>query len=250
MASIARSGVRIHYRLEGDPAGAPLLLHVGAAGDLRSWELAGHAGRLARHRLILLDPRGHGLSGRPRRLSEHRIEEYVDDVVAVLDAERVERCAVWGHGDGGAVALTLAATWPERVAAVVASGAIEHPAARPRLARAVRAAGMAELVRLIQADEGELPAWLWLQYLDTDPEMFCLELEAWAEWRGPWSLAAEIAAPVLLCVGELEDPGGDAGRLAAELRDGHCVRLPGAGHLGCFLAPAAAEAVAAFAAPR
>ena len=246
MASIVRAGVRLHYRVDGDPAGPPLVLHVDAAGDLRSWELAGHVARLAAHRLILLDPRGHGLSGRPAGIEAHRIEQYVHDVEAVLDAERIERCAIWGHGDGGAVGLALAAARPERVAAVVASGAIDHPAARPRLARAVRAAGMAELVRLIQADEGELPAWLWLQYLDTDTEMFCLELEAWASWPGPWRIAAAVAAPVLLCVGELEDPDGDADRLAAELSDGRCARLPGLGHLSCFLAPETAAAVEAF----
>ncbi len=247
MASVVRAGVRIHYQVAGDPTGPPLLLHVDAAGDLRSWELAGHVERLAAFRLILVDPRGHGLSGRPARRVDHRIDEYVEDVVAVLDAERVQRCALWGHGDGGAVALALAADRPERVDVVVASGAIEHPAARPRLARAIRAAGMAELVRLIQADEGELPAWLWLQYLDTDPEMFCLELEAWADWPGPWRLSAAISAPVMLCVGELEDPDGDADRLAAELAAGRSLRLAGVGHLGCFLAAESATAVAAFA---
>ncbi|HUZ84960.1 MAG TPA: alpha/beta fold hydrolase, partial [Gaiellales bacterium] len=219
---------------------------VGAAGDLRSWRLAGHCARLAGRRLVLIDPRGHGLSGRPRDPSAHRIGEYVEDVLAVLEAESIERCAFWGHGDGGAVGLELCVAGPGRVAAVVASGAIEHPAARPRLARAVRAVGMAGLVRLIQHDEGELPAWLWLQYLDTDPEMFCLELEAWAEWPGPWRLAPAIEVPVLLCVGEAEDPDHDADGLAAEMPAGGCLRLEGLGHLGAFLSPVAGEAVGAF----
>ena len=247
MSSIVRDGVRLHYEcVESTFARLPLVLHGGVAGDLRTWKLAGHVGALAGRPLVLVDPRGHGMSGRPAGLAAHRIGEYVADVLEVLDAERIDRFAIWGHGDGGAVGLELCATAPERVVAAVVSGAIEHPAARPRVARAVRSLGVAELVRLIQRDEGELPAWLWLQYLDTDPEMLCLELEAWADWPGPWAIASEIAAPVLICVGEAEDPAGDAQRLAAELADGRCLRLPELGHLGAFLAPAQAAAVREF----
>jgi pimeloyl-ACP methyl ester carboxylesterase len=243
--TVDRDGVRIHYELDGD--GPPLVLHTGTAGDLRMWRHAGYATGLAGHRLLLIDPRGHGLSGRPRGLAAHRIERYVDDVAAVLDAEEIERAAFFGYSDGAGVGYQLAADHPGRVRALVAMGALEHPDQRPALARACRVAGMAELARTIQADEIlELPAWLWLQLIETDTEMLCLELEAWADWSGPWPLLPRIEAPALVIVGEHEDPSGEAARAAVLLPYGRAVTVPDVGHMGVFLA---AESVLAAAAP-
>ncbi|MHB1928825.1 MAG: hypothetical protein ACYCUG_05290 [Acidimicrobiales bacterium] len=47
------------------------------------WVLAGYADHLADRRRLLVDHRGHGRSDRPRRREDHRMEEYVADVVAV-----------------------------------------------------------------------------------------------------------------------------------------------------------------------
>jgi pimeloyl-ACP methyl ester carboxylesterase len=242
MARVARDGVRIHYQAHGE--GPPLVLHTGAAGDLRMWRRAGYVDGLRGHRLILIDHRGHGLSDRPAGLEAHGIDQYVADVLAVLDAERVERCHFWGYSDGGRVGLELAAGAPERVAGLIAAGVLEEPPeVRRRAAQAFRRLGMGELVRLIQRDEGiELPAWLWLQYLETDTDMLCLELEAWAGWPGVWDTAARVGCPVLCMAGALEDPGGELAQLAGRMRDAGAVLLEGVGHVGAFLAADAALA--------
>ena len=116
-------------------------------------------------------------------------------------------------------------------------GAAGDPVGRPALARACHSAGMPALLRAIQSDEQvEVPSWLWLQYLDTDTEMFSLELESWAGWEGPWQLLDRIAAPTLFVVGELEDPGSETRRAAEAVAEGSSAVVPGLGHVGLFVA--------------
>jgi pimeloyl-ACP methyl ester carboxylesterase len=247
MPTAVRHGVRIHFEVAGD--GAPLLLHGGGPGDLRMWRHAGYVDGLNDHRLILIDPRGHGLSSRPRGAAAYAIGEFAADVLAVLDAAEVDRCTVWGHGDGARVALELAADAPGRVGAVIAAGAVdEPPAIRRQAAQGVRRLGMTALVRLLQREEAlEVPDWLWLQFAETDADVLALELEAWAAWPGPWALADRVRCPVLCLAGAHEDPGGELTALAARLPDGEAALLDGVGHLGAFLAaPRALAAVRPF----
>src|SRR5207248_8818915 len=49
-------------------------------------------------------------------------EQQADDLIAVLDAETVERADVFGHSDGGILALELGTRHPDRVGKIVASG--------------------------------------------------------------------------------------------------------------------------------
>ena len=69
-------------------------------------------------RLILLDKRGTGMSDRPRDLPT--LETRMDDIRAVMDAAGAERAALLGAGSpGGQVCAVFAATYPERVNALI-----------------------------------------------------------------------------------------------------------------------------------
>ncbi len=111
----ARShGIPIHYEVSGRGDTAVVLLH--------SFLCSGHMWHnqvetLARARTVInVDARGHGRSGAIS--SPFPLEDMVDDVVAVLDAEGV-RHAVWvGLSIGGMVALRAALSVPERVRAL------------------------------------------------------------------------------------------------------------------------------------
>ncbi len=91
-----------------------------------AWEeplLARYLNRLARFsRLILFDKRGTGLSDRVPRSELPSLEERRDDVLAVLETAGSERAAVMGHSEGGNLAVLYAATYPERVDALVTTG--------------------------------------------------------------------------------------------------------------------------------
>src|SRR6478736_1490327 len=87
------------------------------------WELPEYArflDRLATFcRVVMFDKRGTGLSDRVSAVPT--LEERADDVRAVMDAIGIERAALAGTGDGAAIAVMFAATYPERVTALALS---------------------------------------------------------------------------------------------------------------------------------
>jgi class 3 adenylate cyclase len=118
----ARSGdVSIAYQVVGDgPVDlvfVPFMINL-----IWAWELpifVRFCRRLASFsRLILLDKRGTGLSDRPRELPT--LETRMDDIRAVMDAAGSERAALLGAGSpGGQPCAMFAATYPERVVALI-----------------------------------------------------------------------------------------------------------------------------------
>lgn len=235
-------GIHIYYEVEGD--GFPIVLHTGGAGDLLMWRAAGYTAGLRGYRLILMDHRGHGRSDKPRDIEAHRMERYVADVIAVLDAAGIDRAAFWGYSAGMRVGYAVAAAHPDRLAALIAQGGMDaaDAAGQRREARAtrgearsIRERGMRQLNADIEREEHiTLPDWLRQNFLDTDPEMFALELEGWLPWGTPWPLLPAIATPTLLLAGEDEEDGNVA-RAAETLPNARAAIIPGLGHVGAFL---------------
>jgi len=73
-------------------------------------------------RLIVFDKRGTGLSDRVAGIAD--LETRMDDIRAVMDAARSESAVVCGVSEGGPMALLFAATYPERVRALVTYGSL------------------------------------------------------------------------------------------------------------------------------
>lgn len=95
----------------------PVLLIHGLASAAAIWDLV--APRLAEkgRQVYALDQRGHGESDKPA--TGYDFATIVADDRAVIDALALPQAIVVGHSWGGAVALNLAATYPDRVAALV-----------------------------------------------------------------------------------------------------------------------------------
>ena len=74
-------------------------------------------------RLIIFDQRGTGLSDPISLYELPSIEQWMDDVRAVMDAAGSERAAIFGHGDGGLVSMLFAATYPDRTSSLVLADA-------------------------------------------------------------------------------------------------------------------------------
>ena len=74
----------------------------------------------ARGRVIRIDQRGHGRSGTPP--GPYSRADLAADVVAVLDAEEIDRTILVGHSMGGIVAMEAALAYPDRIAALVLIG--------------------------------------------------------------------------------------------------------------------------------
>jgi pimeloyl-ACP methyl ester carboxylesterase len=73
-------------------------------------------------RLITFDKRGTGLSDRVAGIAD--LETRMDDIRAVMDAAGSEAAAVCGVSEGGPMALLFAATYPERVRALLNYGSL------------------------------------------------------------------------------------------------------------------------------
>lgn len=242
-ATVDGSGVEIHYEVEG--AGPPLILHTGGGDDLEMWRTAGYTAGLVGRRVVLIDHRGHGASGRPKERAQHGIDRYVDDVLAVADALGEPRFSFFGYSAGASVGYRLAARHPERVAGLVGLGAVGGPQPADddedlELAARIREEGSEALVTWLREEEPDFPEWFADQMRSTDPEMFALLLEAWTSWGGPWDEFAKIQAPTLLVVGQREEGANDdaaahAQRAADTIPDGRAVVLPELGHVMAFV---------------
>jgi class 3 adenylate cyclase len=117
-------GSSIAFQVVG--SGPPNIVFVNApyASNIElAWEwqpLASFLRGLAqRGRLILFDRRGTGLSDKIRADHLPTLETRMDDIRAVMDAAKAERAILAGFEDGAALCFLFAATYPDRVAALI-----------------------------------------------------------------------------------------------------------------------------------
>ncbi len=123
----ARSGdVSIAYQVVGDGPFDLVFVPGSVSHTELGWKvpaLADFYRRLASFsRLIIFDKRGTGMSDRVA--GAPTIETRMDDVRAVMDAVGSERAAVLGLSEGAPMSVVFAATYPERVWALVLCGAL------------------------------------------------------------------------------------------------------------------------------
>jgi pimeloyl-ACP methyl ester carboxylesterase len=121
---LERGGVRLHYLDWSPEAGAsrggPVFLLHGLGSNAHYWD------RLARHlttrRLIALDQRGHGSTGRPPHspaLSDgYAMDELLEDAASVIGELGLEKPTVVGHSWGATIALELVGTRPALASAL------------------------------------------------------------------------------------------------------------------------------------
>lgn len=96
---------------------APYFTHVEAMWEIP--QLARYLEGLARiGRLVLFDAVGSGLSD-PLPSLKRTLDSWTNDVRVVMDAVGLERAAVYCVDSAGAMAMLFAATYPERVSALV-----------------------------------------------------------------------------------------------------------------------------------
>jgi pimeloyl-ACP methyl ester carboxylesterase len=231
-----------------DARGAPLVfLHAGVT-DSRMWQSQWDRFG-AEHPLLRYDRRGFG-AARTLQATPHC---HVADLLAVMDAVRIDRAVLVGCSQGGRIALDAALARPDRVRALVLvapsiSGAPQpdRPPEVRVLTDAIDAASDAGEVDTVN----ELEARLWLDGPSAAPgrvagaardlflQMNGLALRAAdpgpaIEAPSAWARLAEVAVPVLLIWGDLDLPTIQA-RCDAALRQLTAARrvvLPGVAHL-------------------
>ena len=131
--AVSDDGVHIAYQVLGDSE--PDIVAVpGLISHLDLWWEDPYAARFFRKlaslgRLIMFDKRDTGLSD--RAAGEDTLEQRIDDVRAVMRACRSERAVLFGYSEGGPMSILFAATYPERVSALILGGASARWPAAP-----------------------------------------------------------------------------------------------------------------------
>ncbi|MCW5892521.1 MAG: alpha/beta hydrolase [bacterium] len=104
-------GVPIHYAALGRRG--PLIVMIHGFPDFwYSWRDQ-MAPLSRRYRVVAMDLRGYNLSGQPSGVASYALGLLVNDVAAVIRANRATEAIVVGHDWGGAVAWSFAMTRPE-----------------------------------------------------------------------------------------------------------------------------------------
>ncbi len=114
---IRNGELSLHVAVDGDPTGAPVLLMHGITQSVETWEW--FVGDLVDrgYRVLRLDFRGHGRSGRAP--GAYTFAGYVADAVAVCEQVAGVPAVLIGHSLGGGTAAGLAQGRPELARAIV-----------------------------------------------------------------------------------------------------------------------------------
>lgn len=124
--------LRIAYREGGVGRDAVILIH-GLCSATFTWQDVFET-VATRHRTIALDLKGYGASDKPA--SDYHLDTQADVVLGLMDELEIERVALVGNSMGGAIALRVAARWPDRVTRLVlADPAVYSSHLRSRLVR-------------------------------------------------------------------------------------------------------------------
>ena len=202
------------------------------------------------HRLIRYDERGNGLSD--WEVGEMSLELWVRDLETVVDSAGVDRFALMGISQGGAVAISYAVRHPERVSHLILHGAYSQ--GWKYRVPAEELEGRRALVTLVRLNWGKnLPGfsemftkrfvpvntspehqrwWDDLQRVSTSPGNAARILEACDEINVR-SLLPSVSVPTIVfqCDDDRVAPAEEGRILAAEIPSARFVPLSSANHI-------------------
>src|SRR4029077_6173185 len=115
----AQDGTRLYYEEAGH--GTPVIFVHEYAGDYRTWEMQKRFFSRA-HRCITYSQRGYPPSDVPSDATKYSQDIARNDVIALMDALKIERAHVVGHSMGAYTALHVGIRYPQRCLSVVAAG--------------------------------------------------------------------------------------------------------------------------------
>ena len=239
MPYVESSGVQIHYEVAG--SGPPVIFEHGITDALDSFYEAGYVeGLQDNYRLVFIDARGHGKSGAPHDSAAYLTEQRVADVLAVMDAEGVEKAVYYGFSLGGITGFTLVHLHPERLNGVIICGM--HARSRRLVrgvieeqARAFRELGIRGVLKERESQRGPLSPGRRERFLTLDPLAISAAWEAVGEWDGVEQALPTMATPALIIVGDQDTQYREtAPQDASRMPNARFVSMPGLDHVQTF----------------
>jgi 3-oxoadipate enol-lactonase len=206
------SAAELHHRVDG-PDDAPVLVLAPSLGTtLELWE-AQLPALAARRRVVRVDLPGHGSS--PIPAGPTPVQDMAAGVLAILDDLEIERASLCGVSLGGAMAMWLAASAPDRVDRLVlccTAARFPYPELYRERATMVRSRGLDAVA------DGVLSRWFTPAFHErapktvaryramltaTPPEGYALCCEAVSDFDARDRLGS-IEAPTLVLAGALD----------------------------------------------
>jgi pimeloyl-ACP methyl ester carboxylesterase len=241
--TLTRGDVTINYRVLG--AGEPVLLVHGYGDNLKMWS-GFLADSLARdHRVLAIDARAFGKSGKPAGADRYGFE-MIDDLVALLDHEQVAKVHVVGYSMGAMLAAQLALVHPERVrTATMAAGMFAKDSAALHAMVAPWVADLRQgrrLTKLIRDVVPTLPDSVALGYSDqlfaeSDSAALLGVLESFPRLSVDWTKVATSKVPAIAIVGADDPLRPYAAALAAMWPGMKHIEVPATDHTNIFASP-------------
>lgn len=223
-------GVAIAFTDEG--AGpATLLIHGFASNHRVNWVSTSWTRDLvaAGRRVVALDNRGHGESGKPLNPEAYHPILMAEDARRVLDHLGIERADVIGYSMGARIAAFLALAHPERVRSAVFSGLGEGMVKGVGPAEPIAAALLAPSLDAV-TDERAAGFRRFADQTGADRRALAACISAVRQVLTPEELA-RISVPVLVAVGTEDEIGGSAEALAKLIPGAEFYAIEGRDHM-------------------
>ena len=230
MARFSHDGVEIAFLDEGE--GEPIVLVHGFASNKEvNWVGPGWVTALTRagRRVIALDNRGHGASGKLYDPAAYHSAVMAEDVRALLDHLGLPRADVMGYSMGARITAFLALWHPGRVRSAVLGGLgirlVEGVGLPDTIAEALEAPSLADVSDPIASCSAPLPS---------RPDPTCGRWPPACVARARPSAATEvgrIAVPLLVAVGSKDPIAGSPQELAALIPGARALAIPDRDHM-------------------
>lgn len=194
-----------YQRFELDPTWPTIVFLHDSLGCIELWRSFPYElGKLSSCNVMVYDRMGYGKASEfestDRGLNYMELE--ADKLIDLLNYWELEKAILFGHSDGGSIAIIAAGKYPERISAIITEGA--HV-----FVEDITLAGIEDAIKVFKTTE--LPAKLEKYHGTKTQKMF----EAWSiTWTKPffkdWNIEAflkTLECPSLIIQGEQDEYG-------------------------------------------
>jgi pimeloyl-ACP methyl ester carboxylesterase len=228
--TFSSDGIEIAYLDEG--SGPPVLLIHGFASNARTnWVEPGWVRHLTRegYRVIALDNRGHGASGKPHEPAAYHRSLMAEDARRLLDHLGIAGAHVMGYSMGARITSSLALNHPARVKTAIFGGLginmIHGLDGGNQIASALEAASLDDVT-----DPQARTFRIFADQTKSDRLALAACMRATREPISAETIAA-IRCPVLVAVGTTDDVAGSGPALAALIPGAQSLDIAGRDHM-------------------
>ena len=230
MPSFHNGDVEIAYLDEGE--GEPIILVHGFASSKNvNWVYPTWVSELrkAGRRVIALDNRGHGDSGKLYDAAQYEIAIMAGDVIALLDHLQIERADVMGYSLGARMTAVMALAQPQRLRSAILGGIgigmIEGGGPGENVALALEAPSLSDVTDSVGRT---FRAFADQTRSDRRALAACLRGSRRLMMRDE---AASINVPVLIAVGTSDEIAGSAQALGNIIPGAQVLDIPNRDHM-------------------